>query len=254
MKYEYNRRKYIRVQRIMNIRMAKAYRTTSGEAPCIVTGMTPITIKTEEAVKQYNVRIGNVRHSQKLDQEVELKNWTHPADVVKMKEVNGDKEHTIQVYTDGSKNDHGVGSGVAILVSNELKAQHKFKLDNRCSNNQAEQLAISKALEEILEIDIAEISQRTIGIFTDSRITIDLLKNVNNHSHLIEVIRKRISNLERTNWTIEFTWVKVHVGIYGNELADRLAKAAACSTEMAVTFDRTPKSTIYSEFEEATQI
>jgi hypothetical protein len=60
--------------------------------------------------------------------------------------------------------------------------------------------------------------------------------------------------LERTNWTIEFAWVKAHVGIYGNELADRLAKAAACSTEMAVTSDRTPKSTFYSEFEEeATQ-
>jgi hypothetical protein len=65
-----------------------------------------------------------------LDQEVELKNWTHPADVVKIKEVNGDKEHTSQVYTDGSKNEHGVGSGVAIFVSNELKTQHKFKLDN----------------------------------------------------------------------------------------------------------------------------
>jgi ribonuclease HI len=102
-------------------------------------------------------------------------------------------------------------------------------------------------LEKILEIDISEISPHTIGIFTD-RITIDLLKNVN-HSHLIEVIRKRISNLEINNWTVEFTWVKAHVGIYGNELADRLAKAAACSTEIEVTFDGTPKSTFSCEFE-----
>jgi hypothetical protein len=51
MKYEYNRLKYIRVQRLMNIRMAKAFRTTLSEALCIVTGMTPIIIKTEEAVK-----------------------------------------------------------------------------------------------------------------------------------------------------------------------------------------------------------
>jgi ribonuclease HI len=215
-----------------------------------VTGMTPIIIKSEEAVKQYNVRKGNVLHSHKFDQEVELKNWTHAADVVKIKEHNGDNEHKIQVYTDGSKNEHGVGSGVAIFVRNELKAQHKFKLDNRCSNNQAEQLPIAKALEIIHDIDIAENIQRTIGIFTDSRITIDLLKNVNNHSYLIEVIRNTISNLERTNWTIEFSWVKAHVGIYGNELADRLANAAACSTEMAFTFDRTPKSTFYREFEE----
>jgi hypothetical protein len=39
------------------------------------------------------------------------------------------------VYTDGSKNEHGVGSGVAIFVGEELTAQLKFKLDNRCSNN-----------------------------------------------------------------------------------------------------------------------
>ena len=37
MKYEHNRQKYIRVQRPINIRMAKAYRTTSSEALCILT-------------------------------------------------------------------------------------------------------------------------------------------------------------------------------------------------------------------------
>jgi hypothetical protein len=36
--------------------MAKAFRTTSSEALCIVTGMTLIIIKTEEAVKQYNIK------------------------------------------------------------------------------------------------------------------------------------------------------------------------------------------------------
>jgi len=104
---------------------------------------------------------------------VELKNWPHPADVVEIIEDNGNKEQTIQIYTDGSKNEHGVGSGVAVFVKEELKAQLKFKLDNSCSNNQAEQLAIAKALKVIDAIDIAENSPRTIAIFTDSRITID---------------------------------------------------------------------------------
>jgi len=49
--YEHNRKKYIRVQRLINIRMAKAYRTTSSEAFCMMTGMTPIHIKLEEVVK-----------------------------------------------------------------------------------------------------------------------------------------------------------------------------------------------------------
>jgi ribonuclease HI len=216
--------------------------------------MTPIIIKTEEAVKQQNIRKRKGSQSQLIDREVELKNWPHPADVVKIIEDKGYKEQTIQVYTDGSKNEHGVGAGVAIFVGKELKTQLRFKLDNRCSSNQAEQLAITKALEVIDAIDNAENSPRTITIFTDSRITIDSLKNVNKNSYLIEEIRKRISNLERTNWTIEFSWVKAHLRIYGNEVADQLAKAAACSRDTTVFFNRIPKSTLYSEIEEeATQ-
>jgi ribonuclease HI len=109
--------------------------------------------------------------TQLIDREVELKNWPHPADVVKIIEDNGNKEQTIQIYTDGSKNEHGVGSGVTIFVVKELKAQLKFKLDNRCSNNQGKQLAIAKAPTDTTYI--AENSPRTIAIFTDSRITID---------------------------------------------------------------------------------
>jgi ribonuclease HI len=139
---------------------------------------------------------------------------------------------------------------VAIFLKDELKAQHKYKLDNRCSNNQAEQLAIIKALELIPEINIEENTPRTIGIYTDSRITIDSLKNATNHSSPIEEIRKRIISLESTNWSIGFAWVKAHVGIYGNELADRLAKAAASSMELEITYDRTPKNTLYRDIEE----
>jgi ribonuclease HI len=123
----------------------------------------------------------------------------------------------------------------------------------RCSNNQAEQLAIAKALVLIHDIDIAENTPRTIGIFTDSRTTVDSIRNANNHSYLNEEIRKNILNLERTNCTIEFSWVTAHVGIHGNELAGRLTEVAACSTEIPVVFDRIPKSALYSELEEVTQ-
>ncbi len=45
--------------------------------------------------------------------------------------------------------------------------------------NQAEHLEIAKALDVIETIEIAENSPRTITVFTDSRIAIDSLKNVN---------------------------------------------------------------------------
>jgi hypothetical protein len=45
MERNYNRTLYTRVQRLINITIAKAYRTTSNEALCILTGNAPIIIK-----------------------------------------------------------------------------------------------------------------------------------------------------------------------------------------------------------------
>jgi ribonuclease HI len=106
----------------------------------------------------------------------------------------------------------GVGSEVVIFAGNEPLAQLKFKLDKKCSNNQAAQLAIVTALEAIATLDITVNEPRTAAIITDSRITTDSLKNINNHNFLIEEIRKKVSILEIANWTIEFSWVKAHVG------------------------------------------
>jgi len=93
-------------------------------------------------------------------------------------------------------------------------------------------------------------SPRTATVFTDSRITLDSLKNANNHAYLIEEIRKSISRLEGPKWKIEFSWVKAHAGIFGNEIADRLAKEAARSKDAETAFNRIPISTLYYELEE----
>ena len=115
MNYEHNRQKYIRVQRLINISMAKAYRTKSSEALCMFTGTTPIIIKLEELAQRYKAkeRTGNCKIE--LDHEVEFKHWPHPADAVTIAEVESDEEATICAYTDGSKQGQGVGSGLAIF-------------------------------------------------------------------------------------------------------------------------------------------
>jgi len=97
MRFEYNRLKYIRVQRLMNIKIANAFRTTSSEALCILDGTTPIIIRTE-AAKQYLLRKGKGALTQSTDLEVELKNWPHPADVAAFIEVKEYDDKIIQIY------------------------------------------------------------------------------------------------------------------------------------------------------------
>ena len=138
---------YSRVQRLINIAITKAYHTTSNDALYILTGNTPVKLKAEEAANLY--RITKDKQNQLLDHESEPQDWTHPADTVRICEQNELTENTIHIYTDGNKTEHGVGSGIAIFTKNKLTHQIKHKLHNRCSNNQAEQTAVLKALQAL---------------------------------------------------------------------------------------------------------
>jgi len=177
-----------------------------------------------------------------LDHEVEPKDWTHPVDSVKINEQTEGNEHIIQIFADGSNNEHGVGSGSAIYIQKKLIHQMKHKLHDRCSNNQAEQLEIVQALQAMEKVKINKSVPRTITIHTDSRITLDSLKTKKNRSHLIEEIRKKSITLEKENWNIEYTWIKTQSGHYGNELADKLTKEATRNSD--ICYNKFPKSEI----------
>jgi len=107
----------------------------------MLTGMTPILINLEETA-HYKIK-QNSRHSDiEWDCDVEIQNWPHPAEFGTIHEVVGNEETSFQVYTNGTKQERGVGSGAVIFKEIEMIANLQFKLDNRFCNNQAEQLAI----------------------------------------------------------------------------------------------------------------
>jgi hypothetical protein len=66
--------KLIRIQRLINISIAKAYRTVSNEALCVITGIKPIHIKIEGAGRYYEITKGK---GIQCDREMEVKNWIH---------------------------------------------------------------------------------------------------------------------------------------------------------------------------------
>ena len=63
-----------------------------------------------------------------------------------------------------------------------------------------------------------------------------------NHNYLIQEIRNKAIARDKCNWTVIFTWIKVHAGNYGNELADKLAKETVRNKDIA--FIRIPKCEI----------
>ena len=92
-----------------------------------------------------------------------------------------------------------------------------------------------------------ENQEKTAALYTDSLITLDSLKNMNNHNAIIEGICSSLRILEAEGWNIQFSWVKAHVGILDNELADHLAKQAAEDENLQICYSRIPLSVVESE-------
>ena len=111
------RGKILRIQWLINIKIAKAYRTVSNEALCVITGLIPINIKIDETVIYYVYVKGN---GILFNREMGVKYWNHPAKVVEFTAAQEDSDYSIQVYTDGSKSEKGVGSGIAIFTNGNL--------------------------------------------------------------------------------------------------------------------------------------
>jgi len=123
-----------------------------------------------------------------------------------------------------------------------LRKQYKYKLQNCCSNNQTEQIAILKSLEELTSL--SDHNARTVAIYTDSKVTLASLRN----NFIIEEIRNKVRQLMTQNWSIHFGWAKAHTGIEGNELADKLAKdVAEDGGELNILYSRIPITTIATE-------
>ena len=231
MRKENYKARLLTVQRLINIKLAKAYRTVSNEALCVLTGMMPINIKIDQEAQLYQLTKGTAKNKTQIDKDMEVRYWLHPAEG-SINSTDGKEENgSMHIYSDGSKTEKGVGSGIAFFESGRHTKSIQRRLNKGCTNkgctnkgctnNQAEQLAILAALQYI------EKTQRTdkrITIYRESKITLDKLQNSNIHTNIIEEMGRKIIEMSKTSWEVTLCWVKAHAGILGIELADTLQR------------------------------
>ena len=206
--------------------------------------MTPIAIKIEEKLQFYEYIRGSTKEEALVDSDMGVKYWHHLAGMITFLTEDNEETSTIQVFTNGSKSEQGAGAGISIFKSGNLINSLKYRLNERCTNNKAEQLTILRAMEFTENI---ETEDKTATIYTDSRMTLDSLKNSNIHTYLIEEIRRKVAEMGEIKWKIQFCWVKAHIRIQGNEMADTLAKEVATNADIIECYKKVPKSVMLSE-------
>jgi hypothetical protein len=82
--------------------------------------MMAIDIKIEDAAQLYQLTKGNANDKTHFDKDTEARYWQHPAEAsISITDEIGDNG-TLHIYTDGSKTEKGVGSGIAIFESGNI--------------------------------------------------------------------------------------------------------------------------------------
>ncbi len=115
----------------------------------------------------------------------------------------------IPIYTDGSRSEAG------------------WLLSPSHSVMGAELFAIYKALQ--MTLSRVELQNRQVVIFTDSKSSLHLILNTRHPTYAAIVYRIHALLLQRGLNSVAFCWVKGHSGVFGNEVADRIANLAHSS-------------------------
>ena len=134
----------------------------------------------------------------------------------------------IDIYTDGSKTDFGVGSGLAVRGTSRNNSNFtlaKKEQSSKASILSAELKAISYSLDYL-----SNLRNKTCTIYSDSKGAIQSIMQYEPKNPLVQEIKTKLTRASTNSNNITFCWVPAHTGITGNEKADEQAKLASAIT------------------------
>ncbi|GBM33529.1 hypothetical protein AVEN_273022-1 [Araneus ventricosus] len=214
------------IRRVFLIKLLRPYRTTATQALNVLSGIPPSHIRAKMEYLRFQMwtcrsrGLDGIIDLLKLDKFEKLSEIPLNTRILELRDKVQDSH--FEVYTDGSKVDGGVGFSVCILHG---EIQHKIickKLEPQNTVFQAELAALGEAVDWAIE------NKKKINIYTDSRSSIEALKSYGSISKFLISIKNKFCLAEGL---VGLAWVKAHVGIPGNELADHFAKLASVEGE-----------------------
>ena len=138
----------------------------------------------------------------------------------------------VDIYTDGSKTNQGVGLGLAIYrtPTSRPNLTHKAQ-SSKASILSAELKAISHSLDYFRNL------RNTTGtIYSDSKGSLQSIQQYDPKNPLVQEIQSKL-NLASTHCNkVTFCWIPSHTGIAGNEKADEQAKLASAITPSKLSY------------------
>ena len=146
-----------------------------------------------------------------------------------------------RIFTDGSKDD--LACSAAAILTCKFPKTAAVKLHNQCSVYTAELKAILLALSIV-----SNSSSKKFLICSDSLSSLSSIANLRLDHPLLTDITNMLYKLIDKGFDIVFVWVPGHVGIRGNEAADKAAKNAKSRSFVSkdlVYSDLKPKTNSY---------
>lgn len=132
----------------------------------------------------------------------------------------------INIFTDGSKTDFGVGAGFVIMKGrSSLIHAESISLPREATIFQAEAAAIHHAADFLLNNYNEE--YRFLRLFSDSQAVLLAIRHKFTTSTAILDTKNLLNNLMEKVNSLHLIWIKAHAGFDGNELADEYAKIGA---------------------------